>query len=108
MIRPVDFNGMLQRTEDVGQVKHQADAKPVVDQQNIQIQMEKRGDEIAHQVIESKESENTKNDADAREEGKNKYTASRKTGKKKGGEAEVPGPGRVIMKKANSSFDMKI
>lgn len=35
-IRPVDF-ATIQRTDDVGMMKHQQDAKPVVEQQNIQV-----------------------------------------------------------------------
>ena len=44
-IRPVVLGGMIQRTDDVGQIKHQQDAKPMMDQQNIQLQVDKREDE---------------------------------------------------------------
>ena len=30
-IRPVDLNGMVQRSQDVGTLKQQEDAKPMVD-----------------------------------------------------------------------------
>lgn len=41
-IRPVDF-ATIQRTDDVGMMKHQQDAKPVVEQQNIQVENKKTG-----------------------------------------------------------------
>ena len=40
-IRPVDF-ATIQRTDDVGMMKHQQDAKPVVEQQNIQVEIKKQ------------------------------------------------------------------
>ena len=52
-IRPVVLGGMIQRTDDVGQIKHQQDAKPMMDQQNIQMQVNKREDHLAHKVQET-------------------------------------------------------
>ena len=40
-IRPVDMNGVIQRTQDVGTLKQQQDMKPMVDQQNIQIEVQR-------------------------------------------------------------------
>ena len=34
-IRPVDFNGMIQRTQDVSTLKQNEDNRPVVEQQTI-------------------------------------------------------------------------
>ena len=41
-IRPVVLNGMIQRTDDVGQIKQNEIQKPVVDQQNIQQAVQKK------------------------------------------------------------------
>ena len=41
-IRPVDFNGMIQRTQDVGNLKQNEDSRPAVQQQNIEIKQEKQ------------------------------------------------------------------
>jgi len=105
-IRPVDFNGMLQRTEDVSIIKHHEDAKPVVDQQNIQVSLSKQEDELNHRVNEQQESEGMENHADAREEGKGVYYNTRK--KKNGESHEVKSDGQVIRKVSKSVFDIKI
>ena len=56
-IRPVVLNGMIQRTQDLGNIKQQEDNKPVVQQQNISIQHEKREDQLAHQVQQTEQKE---------------------------------------------------
>lgn len=103
-IRPIDFSGMIQRTDDVGVLKHQEDAKPQVDQQNIQSQMVKKEDEVRHQVIESNRNEELENHADAKEEGKNAYFGQKK--KKK--TTKKQNDGKVIVKKQSGSFDIKV
>ena len=40
-IRPVEFNGMIQRTQDVSTLKQNEDNKPFMEQQNIQTQFSK-------------------------------------------------------------------
>ena len=101
-IRPVDFNGMLQRTDDVGMVKVREDHKPLQDQQNIQVQVEHRQEQTLHQVVTSGNSSQTKNQTDARQEGRNKYFAS--SGKKKRADAE----GKVVRKEQGGRFDLTI
>ncbi len=103
-IRPVDFSGMIQRTDDVGAIKYHEDAKPTVDQQNIQTQMLKKEDEVRHQVNESNRGEQLENHADAKEEGKNAYFSQKK--KKK--TAKKQDEGKVIVKKQGGGFDVKI
>ena len=94
---------MIQRTNDVEMYKLQEDAKPVVDQQNIQMQVNQRADVLSHQVIQSQNSDKTKNDADAREEGHGQYRAS--SSKRKKAAADK---GRVIRKSDTFGFDIKI
>ena len=101
-IGPIDM-AMIQRTNDVEMYKLQEDAKPVVDQQNIQMQVNQRADVLSHQVIQSQNSDKTKNDADAREEGHGQYRAS--TSKRKKAAADK---GRVIRKSDTFGFDIKI
>ena len=101
-IRPVYFNGMLQRTDDVGVVKVREDHKPLQDQQNIQVQVEHRQEQTMHQVVTTGNSSQTKNQADAREEGRNKYFSS--SGKKK----KLKTEGKVVRKEQNGGFDLKI
>ncbi|MCI7104461.1 MAG: hypothetical protein MR943_00910 [Lachnobacterium sp.] len=101
-IGPIDM-AMIQRTNDVEMYKLQEDAKPVVDQQNIQMQVNQRADVLSHQVIQSQNSDKTKNDADAREEGHGQYRAS--SSKRKKAAADK---GRVIRKSDTFGFDIKI
>jgi len=104
-IRPVELS-VIQRTGDIGQVKQQLDVKPAVEQQNIQTQMMKKGEKLAHQVIETKDSPNTDTHADAREEGKNKYIIKKK--KVRIQQDESLPMDSVIRKRTRENFDIKI
>ena len=57
-IRPVDFNGMIQRTQDVSTLKQNEDNRPVVEQQTIFSQEMKKVEQNLHQVVHAKEKEN--------------------------------------------------
>lgn len=74
-IRPMDF-ATIQRTDDVGMMKHQQDAKPVVEQQNIQVEIKKQEYHDASQVKHKDNASKEEERFDAREEGKNKYKQS--------------------------------
>lgn len=104
-IRPVDFGGMIQRTDDIGTLKHQQDSKAVVDQQNIQYQVDKNESQMMHQVTHVNENEQLNNHADAREEGKGRYFASQKKKKKM---TQSQDDGKVIDKAMQGGFDIKI
>ena len=54
-IRPVVLNGMIQRTQDVGNLKQQEDNRPIVEQQNIQIEQQKHEDQLTHRVQDPEE-----------------------------------------------------
>lgn len=101
-IRPVDFGGMIQRADDVGQIKHQQDMKPLMDQHNIQIEVNKREDNLAHKVKEAESTDKMKNDADAKDESKGQYFRNNEKKKKR-----VP-EGKVVKKTSEGMFDIKI
>lgn len=104
-ITPIN-NAMIQRTADVNLVKHQEDSKPFVDQQNIQVQVDHREDVLNHQVIDPAKSNETKNDADAKDEGRGtKYKSRASGGKAKSESGEV---NRVVKKQNVHRFDMKV
>jgi len=105
-IRPVDFNGMLQRTDDVSQLKHHDDSKPIVDQQNIQGTVEKRSEQLTHEVVHQDNSGGAGNNADARDEGKGVYVDIRN--KKESKAVENKSDGKVLKKQIMGSFDIKI
>lgn len=104
-ISPILNSGMIQRTDDVGMLKHQQDAKPVIEQQNAQVQVNKRTEEMRHQVINSEDTNKTDTHADAREKGKNSYFFRKKTQKKK---EEEKAENRVIKKSMGGNFDIKV
>jgi hypothetical protein len=97
---------MIQRTEDIGTIKHQEDSKPLVDQQNIQVQVEQKEDAVKHQVVSKEDSPGTENQADAREEGRGVYYHA--TGRKHKPKEEEKPADRVIRKQPGGGFDMKV
>lgn len=101
-IGPIDF-AMIQRTNDVEMFKHQEESKPMVDQQNIQVQVDQREDVLSHQVIQSQNSDKAKNDADAKEEGRGQYGSNSSKRKK-----NIQEKDRVIRKQDRGGFDIKI
>ena len=109
-IRPVVLNGMIQRTQDVGNLKQQEDNKPTVQQHNIEIQQEKQADRLTHQVIQADEKENEGYRYDAKEKGNNEYEGSKqnKKNKEKDTNKEHNKDGKVILKGQGSTFDIKI
>ena len=107
-IRPVVLNGMIQRTQDVGNLKQQEDNKPLVQQQHIEIQQQKHEDQLMHQVQEPEQKENDGYRYDAKEKGNNQYEDGKKKKKKKQRDNEPENGGRVILKGQGSSFDIKI
>lgn len=101
-IRPVDFNGMIQRTQDVSTLKQNEDNKPFLEQQNIQTQFSKETVHHMKQVTHADDAGNQQKRYDAKEKGSNEYVGQQK--KKK----EKKKDGKVIEKSASSGFDIKI
>ena len=64
-IAPINY-ATIQRTADIETFKNQQDTKPMVDQQNIQVQVDHREDVLHHQVIHPEENEQLDNHTDAR------------------------------------------
>ena len=79
-IRPVDFNGMIQRTQDVSTLKQNEDNRPVVEQQTIFSQEMKKVEQNLHQVVHAREKENAGYRYDAKRE---MGIMKRKNGRKK-------------------------
>lgn len=103
-IRPIDFNGMVQRTQDVSTMKHSADNKPVVDQQFLTVQHQKNSDHQMRQVTKQENAQDNQKKYDAREKGSNAYEGRR--GKKR--KRQEQEDGRVVRKATVGGFDMKI
>lgn len=105
-IRPVDLNGMIQRTNDVSVMKQHEDSKPVIDQQNIQQQVHKQEENAQHQVHQADDAALRQQKFDAKEEGKGFY--QKPQGKKDKKKQEEQEDGKVIAKTGYTSFDIKI
>ena len=93
-IRPVDFNGMIQRTQDVSTLKQNEDNRPVVEQQTIFSQEMKKVEQNLHQVVHARE----------KEKGNGRYEKEeRKKKDKKQQKAD-----NVYLKGQTSGFDIKV
>ncbi len=105
-IRPVVLGGMIQRTDDVGTMKHQEDSKPVIDQQNIQTQVQKEERQKREQVRNAENSQMMDEKYDAKEEGKNKYRKEKNQKRKQ--PVNTFSEEGVIVKGNTGGFDIKI
>jgi hypothetical protein len=102
-IRPVDFNGMMQMTQDVSNIKQQEDNRPALNQQNIGVVFEKQTDKQLKKVRDPQKTDQQEFRYDAKEKGSNSYSRQQK-GKKKQPEQEK----KVSVKEEHSGFDVKI
>lgn len=103
-IRPVEFSGIVQRSQDMSTLKQNEDNKPTLQQQNVQTQFAKETAHHMHQVNHADDSDNQKKKFDAREKGSNKYENHRTKKKKK----KDDNSGKVNAKPLTGGFDMKI
>ena len=107
-IRPVVLNGMIQRTQDVGNLKQQEDNRPIVEQQNIQIEQQKHEDQTRPIVCRIRRKRRTMAIVhDARKRASNEYEGESGRHKKRR-EEEPENEGKVILKGQGSHFDIKI
>ncbi|EOS21793.1 hypothetical protein C806_03934 [Lachnospiraceae bacterium 3-1] len=102
-IRPVEFSGVVQRSQDVSTVKQNEDNKSALQQQNVQTQFAKDTTHHMQQVTHANDSDNSQKKFDAREKGSNEYEDRRNKKKK----AEEKNSGKVSVK-TTGGFDMKI
>lgn len=102
-IRPVDFGGMIQRTDDVGMIKHQQDQKAVVDQNNIMVTFSKEEETKLKQVQDPEARGKLKNNTEDKNGGSDGYQGSQGERKKKKEDQS-----KVIQKSISKGFDIKI
>lgn len=77
-IGPVEMNGIISRTQDIGTLKQHEDAKPLVDQQNYQAQFKNELNQNMRHVRHADDSDNNKKKFDAKEKGSNEYRNNKK------------------------------
>lgn len=102
-IRPVDLNGMVQRSQDVSTIKHQEDSKPFVDQQNIQTHVAKQEEHRLKQVVHADDSNEPEYRYDAKEKRNSQYEQNKNKKKKRAKET-----GQVKVKGMSGGFDVQI
>lgn len=107
-IRPVEVQGVMQRTQDISQIKQNQDMKPQVDQSHYQMQVQKNVESHSKQVNHSDNANKKEEKYDAKEKGNGAFYENPQQRRKKKDEDEEE-EGVVILKQANrGSFDMKI
>ena len=104
-IRPVDFNGMIQNTQEVGNNRASEEHRPVVHQENIAQQTQDEVQQLTHQVTDMQE---TAEDAalDPDEERKRKAWLRRRGKKSKKAKKKSSGDGTVRRKDIAAPFDI--
>ncbi len=108
-IRPVEVQGVVQRSQDIGQLKQNQDQKPLIDQSNIQVQMHRETEKGARQVRKYDNSEKKENRYDAKEKGNGTYFKRQGRNQTKQEEEEEEDEGSVMLKSVHTgSFDVKI
>lgn len=103
MIRPVEVQGVIQRSQDVTQIKAHEDGKPQQQHSTIVMNQEKAAVENHETVVKQENADKKQEKYDAKEKGKGTYYKIKK--KKKEGQSKDDG---IVIKKETSSFDMKI
>ncbi|MGN0344827.1 MAG: hypothetical protein ACI4EC_07700 [Lachnospiraceae bacterium] len=105
-VRPVDFNGMMQNQQNVSNVKHSEDQKPILQQQQALATVSKQEEASARQVVNKDDLNREEYKFDARDGSKNEYQDNRK--KKKEKQKEKMEDGHVRIKGMSGGFDMTI
>lgn len=72
-IRPIELNGAISRTQDIGVIKHNEDNKYLMDQSNLQTQSKKEIDHHQKKVRDADNSDNHQKKYDAKEKGNGSY-----------------------------------
>ena len=101
-ISPILLNGSIQQTDNVLHNQLKQVEKGMVDQGNIQVQTEKKEQQLARQVVHADEAIFKEGRFDAKEKGHNEYSGDGGKRRKK-----LKGDGRVV-EKFERGFDMKI
>lgn len=104
-IGPILHQGVIQRSQDIGQVKQNQDSKPLIDQSNIQAKFSKELEHNSKQVTKFNEAELAEYKFDAKEKGKGSYYSKKR--EKGEGENKKDQKDKVIIK-GDNSFDVKI
>ncbi len=110
-ISPINFNGMIQNTNEISHTKANEDAKPELQQSNLTQTVEKKQEQQSKQVVNSQNAAKAQNEYDR--EGSGKGYQGNKNGKQNPKEKpseQTPSftsDGKVSTK-PSTTFDMRI
>ena len=102
-IRPIEFSGIVQRTNDISSLKQQQDQKPVQDQSNISQNVQRNTEHTTKEVAKKDNADYAQQRYDAKEKGKGQYTKQEQSRKRQ--QEEKTGQ---VVKKVSKGFDIKI
>lgn len=102
-IRPIEFNGMVQRTQDVSTMKQNEDNRPIQEQGHIQQTVQKQAEHTTREVAKKDNADRNQEKFDAKEKGKGEYSRPNNQRKK----TKQTGD-RFVEKKGSGGFDIKI
>ena len=106
-ISPINFNGMIQNTNEISHTKANEDSKPLLQQAALTDTVEKQKEQQAHQVNDTYNAKRTDDTYDREGNGRGyQENKKRKPPKDKKGQ-DLEGDGSVI-EKPKPSFDMRI
>ncbi|MBQ6464233.1 MAG: hypothetical protein IJJ59_12985 [Pseudobutyrivibrio sp.] len=106
-ISPINFNGMIQNTNEISHTKANEDQKPLLQQSVLTDTVEKQQEQKAHQVNDTYNAKRTEYSYDREGNGKGyEGNKKRKPPKEKKGQ-NLEGDGTVI-EKPKPSFDMRV
>lgn len=102
MVGPIEFNGVVQRAQDMSIIKQNEDVKPQFEHMNVQQNQQQKA-VIKHENVNKKDDADAKNNKfDAKEEGNGKYY-SRQYNKKKSENEDG-----TVIRKHSGSFDVMV
>ena len=106
-VRPIDFNGMIQASQEVGNARQSENTRPAVEQQNMQIASDQQQQQKDNQVsaMEEKDDEHRYDTAEGEGGGNAGYHANSRKRQKKEEEGKVD---RVVVKGAGGGFNITI
>lgn len=103
-LSPINFNGMIQNTAEIGNIKANEDARPEINQQQIMTNANEQRDEQSQSVHETQEKSEKYDLGEGR--GGSSYQGNNK--KKKQQEKKKISDGVVTKKDGHQSFDITI
>ena len=101
-ISPIEYNGMVGRTQDFSAVRHNEEQKGLVDQSNFQTQFEQEVKQNTSTVRKQDNADQKQRKFDAKDKGDGEYTGDGGRSRKKGSGKET------VISKSQGGFDIKV